>query len=69
MRKKIDVTAVYASNGVRMDCRDVTLLTWQLAERHPYVFGHTLAALAAATPAGLRVTGNVRSRQPEEKAQ
>lgn len=61
VRKKIDCSAVYASNGVSMDWHDVTPGNWPLAERHPYVFGHAIASLAVATPAGIRVTGNVLS--------
>jgi hypothetical protein len=42
-----------------MDWYDVTPPSWALAEQHPYVFGRALAVLAAATPNGIRLTGNV----------
>lgn len=44
-----------------MDWYDVTPANWSIAGRHPYVFGMALATLVAATPSGVRVTGNFLS--------
>jgi hypothetical protein len=50
-----------------MDWHDVTPPSWPLAERHPYVFGRALATLAATTPNGIRLTGNVLSALVESE--
>jgi hypothetical protein len=55
-----------------MQWYNVTPPSWALAERHPYIFGRALAALAAATPNGFRVTGafvDARTSSPERAAE